>query len=47
MAKDKKDQGHRMEVWRLGYAKCVKCGLVGLKNEATRKELGKPCKGSD
>lgn len=46
MAKPAKTKDHRFENWRFGYAKCTKCGLIALKNEATRKEMKKPCKGT-
>jgi len=29
------------------YPVCTKCGMILLKNEASRKEATKPCPGSD
>lgn len=43
----KKDTGHSPVVLkRIPYAVCRKCGLIYLKNDATRKAINKPCKGT-
>lgn len=38
---------HHTVVWRFGYSLCVRCGLLGLSNERTRKLLRAPCPGKD
>jgi len=41
-------KGHATSARRVvGYAYCHKCGLLYLKNAATRKALAAPCKGDD
>lgn len=34
---------HATNVKRLPWPVCARCGLLYLKNEATRRELKKPC----
>lgn len=42
-----KKRGHQFD-WRFEkWQVCSKCGLVALSNDATRKELRKPCSGAE
>jgi hypothetical protein len=38
-------KGHSPTKRIVGYFFCAKCGLVYLKNEATRKAINAPCEG--
>lgn len=38
---------HCFHAWRFGYPCCCRCGLVGMKNEASRKACRAKCPGKE
>lgn len=45
----KAKRGHNPagKLFRMPWPYCVKCGLIYLRNEATRKAINAPCQGDD